>query len=88
MINKPLHQGIRVNVIHFARSCAVADIQEPFLLSDNEIQSQYDACLLCFFELEAIAKMLVKKHLSQCYLGGNGMWRPQSHDTNLLDQNS
>eukprot|EP00956_Cyclotella_meneghiniana_P035904 scaffold119318_cov42-Cyclotella_meneghiniana.AAC.1 len=41
-----LELGKDVNVTHFARSCAVADIQEPFSLTDKEIGHRIEACTL------------------------------------------
>jgi hypothetical protein len=67
-INSRLRSGIRVNVTHFVRSCVTSDIQDPFLLSDDEIQHRHEACLVRLFELEAVAPMLRVEHLSNCYM--------------------
>jgi hypothetical protein len=62
-INSRLRRGIRVNITHFERSCVSADIQDPFLLSDDEVQQRYDACLIRLFELDSVAPMLrVERH--------------------------
>jgi hypothetical protein len=66
-INRRLLRGIRVNTTHFIRSCTTADIKEPFLLSDDEVQHRYDACLVRLFELETVAPMLRVEHLSNCH---------------------
>jgi hypothetical protein len=66
-INRRLLRGIRVNTTHFIRSCTTADIKEPFLLSDDEVQHRYDACLVRLFELEPVAPMLRVEHLSNCH---------------------
>jgi hypothetical protein len=64
-INRRLRRGLRVNVTHFARSCVVADIQDPFSLSDEEVQGRHEACLIRLHELGAVAPMLRMEHLSQ-----------------------
>jgi hypothetical protein len=66
-INRRLCRGIRVNTTHFIRSCTTADIKDPFLLTDDEVQHRYDACLVRLFELEPVAPMLRVEHLSNCH---------------------
>ena len=48
---------------HFLRSCVVADIQEPFSLSDDEIGNRIEACKARLRELKAVAPMLRIEHL-------------------------
>jgi hypothetical protein len=66
-INRRLRHGIRVNITHFERSCVSADIKDPFLLSDDEVQHRYEACLIRLSELDSVAPMLRVEHLSNCH---------------------
>ena len=51
---------------HLARSCVVADIQDPFLLSDKEIGNRIEAYKARLRELKSVAPMLRVEHLGDC----------------------
>eukprot|EP00956_Cyclotella_meneghiniana_P034366 scaffold104037_cov45-Cyclotella_meneghiniana.AAC.3 len=65
-INARRKLGKEVNVTHFARSCVVADIQDPFSLSDREIGNRIEACKARLRDLKSVAPMLRIEHLRDC----------------------
>jgi hypothetical protein len=72
-------EGVRADVTHFVRSCAVYDIPDPFSLSDEQISDCIEACKVRLIELVPVAPALRQEHLRNLLGDASSRNQPRRH---------